>query len=79
MLFLNAVQMGFDDESFFLMLISGNGARQYSLSPEHTKRVFLLLEQEIKKFEEKNGKIEAKLPNNKGKTAKEEDFGFRVK
>ena len=40
---LSNVNMGFNEEVFDLVMISGNQARQFRVSPKHAKRIYLLL------------------------------------
>lgn len=73
---LSNVNIGFDKEVFDFLMISGNQARQFRASPEHAKRILLLLEKKIGEYEKRFKKIEAELPK-KMETGKEEELGFK--
>ena len=72
---LSNVNIGFNEEVFDFLMISGNQARQFRVSPNHAKRIFLLLERQIREYEKKFKKIEAELPE-KMETSSEEKIGF---
>lgn len=73
---LSNVNIGFDEEVFDFLMISGNQARQFRASPKHAKRIFLLLERQIGEYEKRFKQIETKLPE-KMETGKEEELGFK--
>lgn len=73
---LSNVNIGFNEEVFDFLMISGNQARQFRASPKHAKRIFLLLEKQIGEYEKRFKKIEAELPE-KMETGKEEELGFK--
>ncbi len=50
------------EEEFILLLMSGNNARQYSLSPKHAKRFSMLLQKSIEEYEQKFGELKTELP-----------------
>ena len=77
--YLNAVQMGFDEEQFLFLMVSGNAARQYSVSPKHAKRILLLLQQKIKEYEGQYGELKTSLFGTKGETTRDKSFGFGKK
>lgn len=70
------VNIAFDEEQFVFTIFSGNQARQFSVSPKHAKRLFLLLEKQINEYEKKFGILETKLPE-KTETGKEKPIGFK--
>ena len=72
------VNIGSDEEMFYLSIASGNQMRQFAASPKHTKRIYLLLKQQIENYEKKFGELKTKLPNpNKPQETKEEtNLGF---
>ena len=72
---LSNVNMGFNEEVFDFLMISGNQARQFRASPKHAKRVYLLLGKHLEEYEKKFGVIETQLPEKKG-TQSEEKIGF---
>lgn len=68
------------EEEFFLHLHSGNSIRRYHLTPKHMKRIVLLAEKEINKFEETNGELKTTLlQNKKKKHTPRPQIGFRSK
>lgn len=74
--FLDDVRIGVNKEDFRLLMRSGNQARTYVASPMHAKRLMLLLEREIGKYEEKFGELKTTLPAGKGPTTEERKIGF---
>lgn len=67
------------EEEFFLHLHSGNSIRRYHLTPKHMKRISMLIERELSKFEDSNGEIKTNLPTQKKKVAKRKTkIGFRA-
>ncbi len=72
---LSNVNIGFNQEIFDFVMISGNQARQFRSSPKHAKRILLLLEKQIDQYEKKFGLIEAELPQEKEATH-DERLGF---
>jgi len=75
---LNAV---FSEEQFLLNIFSGNQVHRFALSPQHAKRMLMLLEKKIKAYEDKYGEIKTKLPERKQVGTKEEGtkLGFEAK
>jgi hypothetical protein len=69
------VNMASDEELFHFMLISGNQGRQFTATPKHGKRIYLLLKQNIEAYEKKFGEIKTQLPQKPGNT-KEDKVGF---
>ncbi|MCA9361044.1 hypothetical protein KC845_00650 [Candidatus Kaiserbacteria bacterium] len=63
-LFCENIRVGFSPEYFVVGLSSGSQSNIYALTPEHAKRLHEYLEHEIKNFEEKHHKIEAKWDPN---------------
>ena len=74
----NNVNIAFSEEEFVFTIFSGNQARRFIVSPKHAKRILLLLEKQIGEYEQRFGKLEAKLPERMG-TEKEEEkpLGFQ--
>lgn len=70
------VTMGSDEELFHLMIISGNQGRQFTATPKHTKRIYLLLKQQIEEYEKKFGEIKTQLPERPKNTTEEPKVGF---
>ena len=74
---LSNMQIAMHDEGIRFLLITGNQARQYEATPEHAKRISMLLQKNIEAYEEKNGEIETKLPEGLDKeTGEESNLGF---
>ena len=63
-LFCESINVAFTPEYFILGLTSGNQGTIYTLTPQHAKRLQQYLTHQVKEFEEKNGKIEAKWDPN---------------
>jgi hypothetical protein len=72
---LSNVNIGFNEEVFDFLFISGNQARQFRASPKHAKRIYLLLGKYLEEYEKKFGVVEAQLPE-KRETGKETKIGF---
>jgi len=73
---LTMVNMGFDEEMFHFLLTSGNQGRQFTATPKHAKRIYLLLKQQIENYEKKFGEIKTELPKFPGNTKTEPKIGF---
>lgn len=77
---ISMVNMGFDEELFHFMITSANQGRQFSATPKHAKRIYLLLKQQIEQYESKFGEIKTQLPDPKGaqpqNTAEDPKLGF---
>lgn len=50
------------EEHFYILIESLGPATVYALTPAHLKRVYLLLSQALKEYENKHGNIETALP-----------------
>lgn len=72
---LSNVNVGFNEEVFDFLMVSGNQARQFRASSKHAKRIYLLLGKCLSEYENKFGPIKTQLPEKKG-TASEEKIGF---
>lgn len=66
-------------EEFFLHIHSGNSIRRYHLTPQHMKRIALLVDKEVSKFEESHGEVKANLPTPKKIQKRKNAIGFRAK
>lgn len=75
---ITMMNMGFDEELFRFLIISGSQGRQFLATPKHAKRIYLLLKQQIEQYEEKFGELKTELPS-KPKTTQEEKMGFAGK
>jgi hypothetical protein len=65
-----------NEEDFIFVLTSGNQARQFSASPKHAKRIYLLLKQQIENYEKQFGEIKTQLPSMPKNTSEEPKLGF---
>jgi len=72
---LSNMNIGFNEEVFDFLMVSGNQARQFRASPKHAKRIYLLLGRYLTEYENKFGSLETQLPEKKG-TETEEKIGF---
>lgn len=65
-----------EEEQFVFLIYSGTQIRQFLATPKHTKRIYLLLKQQIEQYEKKFGELKTQLPEKKGTTEKKEEMGF---
>lgn len=54
-------EVSHNEEDFRITVVSHNAGRSYALSPKHAKRLLLSLTSHIAQYEERHGKIHAKL------------------
>jgi hypothetical protein len=73
---ITMVNMGFDEELFHFMIASANQGRQFSATPKHAKRIYMLLKQQVEAYEKKFGEIKTTLPEAPKNTAQEPKLGF---
>ena len=73
---ITMVNMGFDEEMFHFMITSGNQGRQFTATPKHAKRIYLLLKQQIENYEKQFGEIKTQLPERPKNTTDELKVGF---
>jgi hypothetical protein len=73
---ITMMNMGFDEEMFHFLLTSGNQGRQFTATPKHAKRIYLLLKQQIEDYEKKFGEIKTQLPKMQKNTSEEPKVGF---
>jgi hypothetical protein len=66
----------FDEELFYFMLTSANQGRQFTVTPKHAKRIYLLLKQQIENYEKQFGEIKTQLPQMPKNTSEESKVGF---
>jgi hypothetical protein len=64
------------EEEFTILMTTGDNARQYVCTPKHAKRLMMLLESEIEKYEKKNGVMKTNLPKMKKPSTKRRPIGF---
>lgn len=72
---LTNVNIGFNEEVFDFLMITGNQGKRFRATPKHAKRIYLLLEKSIQEYEKKFGEIKTQLAQAGENTAKEE-IGF---
>lgn len=66
-----------NEEDFHFVITSGNQARQFVASPKHTKRIYLLLKQQVENYEKQFGELKTELPNRPQATQEENSkLGF---
>ena len=69
---ITMVNMAFNEGNFNFLITSGNQGRQFTATPKHAKRIYLLLKQQIENYEKQFGEIKTQLPkitqNNKDET-----------
>lgn len=73
---ITMVNMGFDEEMFHFLITSGNQGRQFTATPKHAKRIYLLLKQQIEDYEKKFGEIKTSLPSMPKNTQLTNKIGF---
>jgi len=73
---ITLVNMGFDEEFFRFLIMSGNQGRQFLATPKHAKRIYLLLKQMIDQYEKKFGELKTELPKPK-ESQESESLGFQ--
>lgn len=59
-IFCESINVAFTSEYFVVGLTSGSQGSTYTLTPQHAKRLQQYLEHQVKEYEEKHGKIDAK-------------------
>ena len=63
---LDNISLISDEMHFKALMVTGNVAEQYLISPMHAKRISLLFKNEIEEYEKKYGEIKTpKLEENK--------------
>jgi len=72
---ISNVNMAFNEDFFDFLFISGNQARQFRSSPEHAKRIYLLLGKYLEEYEKKFRTLNVQLPERR-ETAQEGKIGF---
>ena len=73
---INMMNMAFDEEIFHFLITSGNQGRQFTATPKHAKRIFLLLKQQIENYEKQFGEIKTQLPERPKNTNENSKIGF---
>jgi len=70
------VNIASDEEMFHLLITSGNQSRQFTVTPKHAKRIYLLLKQQIETYEKKFGEIKTQLLQKPHNEKEETRVGF---
>ncbi len=73
---ITMVNMNFNEENFNFLITSGNQGRQFTATPKHAKRIYLLLKQQVENYEKKFGEIKTSLPQVPKNTSEEPKVGF---
>lgn len=73
---ITMVNMAFNEEGFNFLITSGNQGRQFSATPKHAKRIYLLLKQQIESYEKQFGEIKTQLPEMPKQSQEEGKIGF---
>jgi hypothetical protein len=73
---ITLMNIGFNEEFFNFLIASGNQGRQFSATPKHAKRIYLLLKQQIENYEKQFGEIKTQLPSRPQSTQEENKVGF---
>lgn len=60
-LYCDAINVVSSQEAFLLAMRSGGALNAYLLTPSHTKRLLLALQDQMKKYEEKYGEVKVAL------------------
>ena len=68
----------YDEENYFVVLVSGNQGRRYQLSPKHAKRLLFLLQQKIEAYQKQFGELKTELPKAIGQGSNEKKIGFQA-
>jgi hypothetical protein len=74
--YISMVNMRFEEEGFHFLIASANQARQFTASPKHAKRIYLLLKQQIENYEKQFGEIKTQLPERPQISQEENKVGF---
>ena len=59
--YVSNVNIALTEEEIYLVVMTGNAARRYVLSPKHAKRLSLLLPKQIAEYEKQFGALETEL------------------
>lgn len=70
------VNMVFNEEGFNFLITSGNQGRQFMATPKHAKRIYMLLDKQIKEYEKQFGEIKTQLPEVPKTSQGETKIGF---
>jgi len=74
--YISMVNMRFDEEGFHFLIASANQGRQFTASPKHAKRIYLLLKQQLDQYEKQFGEIKTALPQRPQNTQEDTKVGF---
>ena len=70
------VNILFNDEMVNFLITSGNQGRQFTATPKHAKRIYLLLKQQIEQYEHQFGELKTQLPQKAQITQENNKVGF---
>jgi len=73
------VSIASDEEMFHFFITSGNQGRQFTATPKHAKRIYLLLKQQLENYEKQFKEIVTQLPprpQNASEAKEETKLGF---
>lgn len=70
------VSIASDEEMFHFFITSGNQGRQFTSTPKHAKRIYLLLKQQLETYEKQFGEIKTQLPTRPQGEDKKEETGL---
>lgn len=73
---ISNVSILFGEEEFHFLLTSGAQGRQFTATPKHAKRIYLLLKQQIESYEKQFEEIKTQLPNMPKNSRDETNVGF---
>ncbi len=73
---ITMMNMGFDEELFHFLVTTGNQGRQFTATPKHAKRIFMVLKRQIEEYEKKFGEIKTQIPEMPKNTSEEPKVGF---
>jgi len=73
---ITMMSMAFNEEHFNFLITSGNQGRQFTATPKHAKRIYMLLKQQVEAYEKQFGEIKTELPQRTQTTQEENKVGF---
>ena len=72
----NRVDLNFDEENVYAMIVSGLQGRQFQFSPKHAKRLLKVLQEVVTKYEAKHGELKVLSPVQLKNESPEPKMGF---
>lgn len=73
--FCDNINVAFTSEFFLMAVASGEAAVAYALTPQHAKRLTLMMSQNIASFEKQFGEIKAEWPEKIPSPIQSSDLG----